>query len=140
MDYPQVVQLIEGELVRLLAQRSGCERTYLAGVAQSVGRELDSRGLLVIGAARRWRVRVDDPGAVQVYEYDDIVACTAQAAALQAARRVIREDPGATIPSARDTLTAVQRAHMADADAEGGLVEAVARFAIAEEITNEEKD
>jgi hypothetical protein len=91
---------------------------------------LIERDLLVLGPRRRWRVAVDDPGAAQRHEYDDIEAHSAWAACVKAARRVIVDDPNATVRWKSNPPDEKQRRQLADGD----LAELVARFAVAEEL------
>lgn len=98
--------------------------------ANAVVDALMERDLLVLGPKRRWRVKVDDPGAFSAYEYEGIEAFSAWGASIEAARRAIRDDPGATFGQTQTTPE--QRAHMADAADE--LVRAVAGWAVAVEV------
>lgn len=126
MDREQIIELV-AEAAR---RASGPGEDVVAGCVVD---ELIARDLLVTGPRRLWRVRVDDPSAVQAYTYEAVEAHSAWAACVKAARRAIVDDPRATVQWQGDPPTEAQRRQLADGTE---LAEAVARWAVAEEVAS----
>lgn len=119
------------QIIDLVSETGGLEQ--VVDVAERLVAELESRGLLVVGDARRWRVTVDDPNARRAYDYDGVETATAASACLIGARRAIRDDEGATI--GRGEVDAQWRAMLADAPADDELIRSVLVYTLAVEVT-----
>lgn len=119
------------QIIELVEQTGGLDQ--VVDVAEQLVDALESRGLLKIGDARRWRVTVDDPNARREYVYEDVEAATAAGACLVGARRAIRDDEGATIGAGHE-VEAEWRAMLAERPADDGLIRSVVAYTVAAEI------
>ena len=89
--------------------------------------------LTAFGPPRTWLCVIDDPSALQKYEYE-IEAHSASAALREAAKRAIVDDPNATMGRRKGQIELTKEYRRSLAEANPDLVKGVARFGLATEV------
>jgi hypothetical protein len=115
-------------------RRLDADISQTAGIlAAAVVERLEEAGWLALPEVRSYNVLIDDPDMTQPWHYDGVQAVTARGAAMEAARRAIREDPTHGMPGsamAQATQEMVDAAYDSITAENYSLIDAVAMYAI----------